>query len=330
MIVKRVLDKLAQIDPIFIGAKLRKTGSSMSGVKIGLPHEADYLLEIHPEKSYSRQSKFGNYYDHLQLFIALEEIMSNHVYEMIKDLTHWVIHGIKLYYSIDCVCIVMQCKSSENEDVGVTVDIVPVSMMTTTHDKFDEKSAAYLPLSLKQYAEKGDLYRLQTNDICDTGLIENIIVDDLPKGKKRAFRVTKLLISNFVCSGIPFHFVNTIDEDIRKKLYGRRPCISSYILRVIFLRLLTHVHGTDADQHLTDGVLVLCLLDILKELHTRLQKWMHVPLMHPFIEGRGACAHHLFDLPKIDNFMLELKTGLVDPIHAVEQFHLLNDKSNIN
>ena len=44
LIVKRVLAQLVKLVPNFANANLRRTGSSVSGVKVGLPHESDYVL----------------------------------------------------------------------------------------------------------------------------------------------------------------------------------------------------------------------------------------------------------------------------------------------
>ena len=49
-IVKRVMAELTKLDPYFAFVKLRQTGSSMSGVKVGLPHESDYVLELPKDK----------------------------------------------------------------------------------------------------------------------------------------------------------------------------------------------------------------------------------------------------------------------------------------
>ena len=45
-IVQRLIDKLGKVDAFFKHAKLRRTGSISSNIKVGLPHEADYTLEI--------------------------------------------------------------------------------------------------------------------------------------------------------------------------------------------------------------------------------------------------------------------------------------------
>ena len=37
---------MAERDSCFTGAYLRPTGSAFSGVKVGLPHEMDFILEI--------------------------------------------------------------------------------------------------------------------------------------------------------------------------------------------------------------------------------------------------------------------------------------------
>ena len=49
--MKRVVSELVKADSYFSEAKLRPTGSIHSGVKVRLPHEADYLLELPEDKT---------------------------------------------------------------------------------------------------------------------------------------------------------------------------------------------------------------------------------------------------------------------------------------
>ena len=45
-IMERLMLELASLDPVLALSKLRATGSISSNVKVGLPHEADYVCEL--------------------------------------------------------------------------------------------------------------------------------------------------------------------------------------------------------------------------------------------------------------------------------------------
>ena len=51
LILERLVSELANVDSYFTEATLHPTGSIYSGVKVGLPHEADYLLKVPNDKS---------------------------------------------------------------------------------------------------------------------------------------------------------------------------------------------------------------------------------------------------------------------------------------
>ena len=149
--------------------------------------------------------------------------------------------------------------------------MIPVYLVTETKEKLNEKARAFLHSlhslhSLHEYAQRGELYQLITKGKCDTGLIENAVIEKLPDDKKQIFRVVKFLFQNKI--SIPTSSLNdfeTMDEKRRLKLFGYQPAISSYLLRLFFLHLLIHVHGTEAKEHLKGGVLAACLLDMLKQ-----------------------------------------------------------------
>ena len=105
IIVKRVVSYISKIDHTFSNAKLIKTGSSMSGVKVGLPHEANYILEL-PEKLSSGKSVDTGY-----LFALVLQVIKEHTESLTAELAHWIIHGVKLHSNIAGVCIFMQCRA---------------------------------------------------------------------------------------------------------------------------------------------------------------------------------------------------------------------------
>ena len=176
----------------------------------------------------------------------------------------------------------MECRSveshSDSKPVGVTVDLVPGYLLTSTNATLRDEASAFLPFSLQQYAERGDLYRLIPDDCdpCDMGLIENQLMRELPERKKRVFRVLKFLNQNVHRDEISEFPIVGLDEPTCLRLYGYKPLFPSYLLRLVFLNLLQHIHGTDTEDKLTDGRLLLCLIDMLQTYYY---------LVHPFIRN---------------------------------------------
>ena len=62
-IVHRLVAILSKQDKYFTHAKLRQTGSISSNTKVGLPHEADYVLEIPDDKTLKNDRELdGDYF----------------------------------------------------------------------------------------------------------------------------------------------------------------------------------------------------------------------------------------------------------------------------
>ena len=292
IIMKRVVSELAKADSYFSKAKLRPTGSIHSGVKVGLPHEADYLLDVPEDKTLDTGTVIKNN----TLFKMVVAITGHERASLTEGLEHWVIHGVKHHTGIGGICLVMKCPSVEfdrdSKHVGVTVDLVPAYVLKSTSKSLNNKAVAFLPHSLPTYAAKGDLYRLATNDKCDTGLIENQIMKELSESKKQVFRVLKFL-NQHLYSG---RFINgkcdniDLNETTRLNLYGQKPMIPSYFLRVYYLHMLLHVHGTPVEEKLSDGRFFMCLIDML-------QGFGRFNVYHPLIQGQfffGSYSRHPF------------------------------------
>ena len=167
--------------------------------------------------------------------------------------------------------------------------LIPAYVLKSASESLNNKTAAFLPHSLPEYAAKGDLYRLTTNDECDTGLLENQIMKELPESKKRVFRVLKFLNQNILFGNITDGKCDNInlDKEMLLHLYGYKPLTSSYHLRVFFLHLLLHVHGTPAEQELSDGRFFMCLIDMLKDSN-------NVNMDHHLIQGRRLYGLFLY------------------------------------
>ena len=200
--------------------------------------------------------------------------------------------------------------------------------MKATDESLNEKAAAFLPYSLEEYAQKGELYRLVDDNICDTGFIENNIIKQLPKDTKRAYRFCKYLIPNFFdSSGIPYSNIKTLDKAIQFRLYGLDSNLSSYKLRVFFFHLLLHVHGTEAEHRLKGGLLFICLLDLLEVLIDKIG--IHDNFFnHPLLCDREDYIYysHFPETPTW-NFMRRLST--TNHADLVEELALINRKDKL-
>ena len=327
-LVNRVVEELIKLDPYFTHVKLRRTGSSTSGVKVGLPHESDYVLELPKDK----QLRSGESFDRNTLFPLVHKIATKRSPELTAGLPNWVIHVTKRYNEIGGICLVMECRACANnpasERVGVTVDLVPAYIVETTDESLNEKAASYLPYSLDTYAQKEELYRLLHNDDCDTGFIENCIMTQLPEGIKQSYRVAKYLFSNLNTSHIiSYENIKTLNEETRLRLYGRKPYLSSYTIRVLFLHLILDMPGTKAEQRLKGGLLVLCLLDMVDQCMKsfRGERFGNGLLKHPLIGNRLERLYPYYSKQSIDDVIYRLETET--PANVVEQFHLLNDRA---
>ena len=151
-IVKRVAAELTKLDPFFAEVKLRQTGSIISGVNVGLPHESDYMMELPEGKKLIAGKDFNRH----TLFPLVHSIVKHQAVALVEGLDgQWEIHGVEKYERIGGVCLVMQNNGIANdhisEAVGVTVDLVPVYVMKTTHQVLNENAEAFLPYTLKEY-----------------------------------------------------------------------------------------------------------------------------------------------------------------------------------
>ena len=283
IIMNRLVSELTKADSCFAEAKLRHTVSIYSNVKVGLPHETDYLLEV-PD---NRKMDIGDAFENATLFDMVLAITEQKKYDLTDGLTHWVIHGVEHNRNIGGICLTMQCPSdegcSDSEEVGVTVDLVPAYIVKSKYEKLNGRASVFLPYNLQEYADKGELYRLLDREECDTGLIENQIMKQLTENKKRVFRVLKFLNQNVHVGELNGEsYNNYLDGTTRLRLYGYKPSYPSYLLRVVFFHLLLGVHGTKAEEELTDGRLLKCFINLLHYFAKKDRDY----IKHPFILKR--------------------------------------------
>ena len=279
IIVQRIVNELANMDSDMFGhgTKLHHTGSIRSNVKVGMPHETDYVFEVPDQPGRLKTLIVA------QLPRMIESIIEKKAARLTDGLTCSILRT-KKNFRIGGVCLYMEFRQmffpGNMHTTTVSVDLTPVFRLTSTGARLTEKAAAFLPFSLQAYAERHMLYQLiwtnknqDKKSGCDTGLLENHIVDTLPESKKRAFRVAKFILQNLR------------DENRFFESWASKPYVLSYALRVLFLQLLQHISGTSAYDRLSDGLLVTCLLDMVK----RCLDIKEIELYHPFIQNEFTC-----------------------------------------
>ena len=240
-IISRIVKCLIRINPdIFEGSILHRTGSASSGVKVGLPHEADYMIEL----------RHDNQPDYLRLTVKtfneiIEIILNTKKKAIMAGLKHWNIVG-SYRHRVVGLCLIMRCPSVSNqcdsEKVGVTVDIVPVYPAGTDGMEFTPTAATLLSRDLESCVQSDMVFQLIGVDKIDTGMIENEFLKDMSVEQKRAFRVVKYLFQTFIIRYTVFDFNDKTLVDVIHKMFGYRPIVRSYWLRVFLLLLLQHTH----------------------------------------------------------------------------------------
>ena len=216
------------------------------------------------------------------------------------------------------------------------MDLVPVYRVTLQEKEAKKalkrlhcKAKEYLlPFSFKQYLKQGDIYRLlpKQNEI-DTGITENGIIRNLPEKQKRAYRVVKYLTQYFVAYNK--QNFNFLDNDTATKLYGYKPEIKSYHIRMCLLHLIFQTQGTAEAEQLTDGALVLCLLNMLQRLYFVVLDsipsflFLHHPLLRYKNVLVGSVHYYVSCYPElyaiINNYATE------DPYNQLNSYQLLNN-----
>ena len=333
-IVKRLCERLKYNHPYYENAYVRRTGSIEAGVKVGLPHETDYLLYV-PEPIRNDQLL-----DLLHENAAL--IVNNSLDELTLGLHgKWIIRDVKKHHVGICLVMEYRAVKGNKEPVGVTTDIVSVVEYNSVDDiflrlnKFTSSAQAYLPHTMEEYVGKGMIYRLASKgsyDDIDTGQIENDIIKDLPEGIKRGFRLAKYLTQFCIYDNHELNHEPSIIIKLDKReytLFGYEPRIKSYHIRVCLLHLLIQSAGHRDAIHLTDSVLALCLLKMYRYRGSLSNKiGSSYPFFHHPLLKRKTVNLHNFDidwewrLSKLDEIVETFATK--PPLNDIDKCSLLN------
>ena len=263
---------LPKFDARFTKVKTYKTGSLYAGLKVAFPLEADFMLELNDECNMRTEE----FYD-----IVMQVYNSPEIKDYIPQ--NWIIHGVLQHGA--GVCLVMEYKPNTTSDngVGASMDLVPICKVPQTDEnkiELTEKASSVIDYYNLTDLCESEIYRLCCREVSDTGLIENRLLKCLDDDMKMGFRVAKFLLQFCfihgdhqepdddiqLCPNIAFEEV--VDKRKAIHLYGYKPCVSSFFLRVCLFQVVFNTHLRDVSKLLKGGALTLCLLDMVKSFVT--------------------------------------------------------------
>ena len=333
-IVDRICAKLAEVEPeSYDHVTKQRTGSSYSGLKVGLPHEVDYLLVVTDDLLSCR-----DFQKHMRRLFRQGDLLGN---EAERD-TRFVLHGIENHKV--GVCLVMEYRPEDGAAEGITVDLVPVLKVParrTATFELTRNAQFYLEQRCEFYQDENhkwedDIYILAGSavtsnaaNVFDTGLLESNILKSLDPDTKRGLRVAKYLIQQYVTKDYAPHD-DLVGKERALQLYGYALEIRSHFLRHCFLHLLMRVVIGDQPEITTKlkggGVLALCLLDMMRTMfeHKARNVVTELHFTHP-VNRYGSSVFHCVTYGDgyIDSIVTPfLRHAKVD--QSVDMYTLLN------
>ena len=239
------------------------TGSAYSDVKVGLPYELDFLLQIQLRSDNPSDFTMATFY------ALMSELREK---QLILNEQHkgWTLHGIQEHRVGACLVLTYDDEAS-SQRLGVTIDLVPAYRVTEKDlERFSlrEETLTYLShhCSLERTG-KSDVYTLVSairDSTFDTGVLKNDILASMSAEQKRGFRVAKYLLQNGVCFD-DAQYSKLLPRDVSLTLYGCRPVLKSFYVRICFLHLLLQLHKHDVTPQQLGGFrLALCVLDMFQ------------------------------------------------------------------
>ena len=275
IVVKRLANGLiANIPELYNDLEVIPTGSQTSKVKVGLPHETDYLfkvpnIDIDEFRTVDRleANRLSDQFSHdIYRILGVNTIIND---------SRLQIHGIHRHRRISWVCVIMSAGDNADSKVGVSVDIILVKQYQPEKDKDKNNSIDTISNQAQQYMKdenlcvclETDVYSLLDNNLMDTGVLENTILNKLDDTTKQGYRVAKYLLqlihnNEYFGDTLKIVLLNCRIDDF---LYGCKTNFKSYNLRCMFLHLITHIHKAPTlwAEQLNGGTLALCLLDLM-------------------------------------------------------------------
>ena len=236
----------------------RSAGSSSANLRVGRPYELDVLVDA----GLANQSDFDDVI--LPIIKTVVRSMPN------DDFPDWCLEGV--YEHGKGICFMFK----QRKTVGVLVDVIPVTVLAKSFARSDI-SKSFERLITKYCTQEIDLsgYKLIGSygmRAYDTGIMENQVLKALPLELKIALRVVKYLLQNrlalpALCVGSN-RYAKWITGKLptSEHLYGYVPAIRSYVMKCLFLHLISSTVGTEYEAKLTVPALTMCLLDMV--MHT--------------------------------------------------------------
>ena len=281
-VLNKIVDRLKSPNSIFEDAYLVQTGSILSNTKVGLPHEADYLLVL---RRPNIVIKVG------QIYSIMKETISNNLF--FHETLPLQYNGMKRHGTTG-ICLFLQYVSYDGTVVGVSVDVTPVYNVkpgdwVASNIQMRDKAMDCFGQTWDELVQSGDIYTLIERNQVDTGIVENKIMNGLPESYRQAFRVAKFLLQSRVTSepvvwsdwALNWELSDLRIRDFESflELYGLKCCVPSYRLRVCFLNLYVQTRGTLESTKLDGGLLTLCLLHMIAYLGNFGIRYIDHPLL---------------------------------------------------
>ena len=287
-IIDKICTKIGNADKRCSEITKLLTGSIKAGVKVDLPFEVDFLFAL-PHMIYEGFQRLSLY--------TFNKLVDEAIKEPDTLCQGWSITNVKLHRAGISLAMAYSHGDRYTQPMGVLVDIVPVyfhkNNEETCADWFDKAKRCIQDYGITDFRT---FQLLMINDK-DTGLIEGNIVSLLGEGEKRAFRVTKYLLQNSLHSIQIDQFSNLSVDEINR-MYGPKPHIKSYYVRILLLHLVFATHNHTPADELTDGCLVFCLLDILAKAQSAILTRDHVLYFtHPIKSTNDIIITHENSFP---------------------------------
>ena len=229
--------------------RIIETGSSFAGVQVGLPLEADFIVLV--PNAFKSMEDFCN---------DVENTLAKTIFKE-RD---WRFLGMERHRA--GMCVILEYQST----VGVSFDIVPIQILGQPKASLTRIFDRHVLHFLKHYKLNqefdADIVKLLRPYDCeyDTGILENKLLQRLEYGKKSGYCVAKYLIQNHICDEGGRFDKRFGNQKISR--FGYKPILKRFYLRVFFFHLLVETFGTPIYDILNEGVLTLCLLDMMKKV----------------------------------------------------------------
>ena len=247
---------------VYKNIKIIPTGSQISDLKVGLPHEADFAFILPSDIDFEAAMIVEGV--HGPITKTLKAGLRSDLRKAFKEINNTADEDDRMrildchtYKNIPGICIICEYLEDGGSSVGVTMDIVLAKQnQCDTKSKLSSMSLQYLRVHTLEDLLEICPYTLVGRDTSDTGIMENAILGRLDNKTKRDFRVAKYMLQLV-------HSRERASNSSTKSKYGFKPDIKSYHLRCLFFNLLVHVNNTTFAEQLCSGTLAVCLLDMV-------------------------------------------------------------------